>query len=213
MRVVLADDSALFRAAAARVLTDAGVDVVAQAADADDLLRKVRAHRPAVAIVDVRMPPDHRDEGLQAARIIRAELPRVGVLVLSQHVEPHYATQLLERGAAGVGYLLKDRVTDIARFVDAVRQVAEGGAVLDPEVLGHAFEQRTSALDLLDARDREVLREIAAGASNHAIARRLFLSERSVDRRITTIFDKLGLAASRHAHRRVLAVLAHLAEA
>ena len=209
-RVVIADDSALFRAAAVRLLTDAGVDVVAEAADAGDLLRKVRAHRPDVAIVDIRMPPNHCDDGLQAARVIRAEMPAVGILVLSQYVEARYAIELLECGAAGVGYLLKDRVTDIRRFTDAVRQVAEHGTVLDPEVLGETFERRTSALDALDARDRDVLAQIAQGASNHAIARRMFLSERSVERRVKAIFDTLGIAASRHAHRRVLAVLAHV---
>jgi DNA-binding NarL/FixJ family response regulator len=210
MRVVVADDSALFRAAAVRVLEDAGIDVVAEAADADDLLRKVRAHRPDVAVVDIRMPPNHRDDGLQAARAIRAELPSVGVLLLSQHVEPRYAHELLEHGAAGVGYLVKERVTDIARFADAIRQIADRGTVVDPEVLAHMVEPKRSALDALDARDRDVLAQIATGASNRAIARRLFLSERSVERRVTAIFSTLGFAASKHAHRRVLAVRAYL---
>ena len=209
MRVVIADDSTLFRAAAVRVLEDAGMDVVAQAADADDLLRKVRAHRPDVAIVDIRMPPNHRDDGLQAARVIRAELPSVGVLLLSQHIEQGYARELLEHGTEGVGYLLKDRVTDIDRFADAIGQIANRGTVLDPEVLAQVVGGGPSALDALDARDRDVLAEIARGASNHAIARRMFLSERSVERRVSAIFDALGLNASRHVHRRVLAVLAH----
>ena len=209
MRVVIADDSTLFRAAAVRVLEDAGMDVVAQAADADDVLRKVRAHRPDVAIVDIRMPPNHRDDGLQAARVIRAELPSVGVLLLSQHIEQGYARELLEHGTEGVGYLLKDRVTDIDRFADAIGQIANRGTVLDPEVLAQVVGGGPSALDALDARDRDVLAEIARGASNHAIARRMFLSERSVERRVTAIFDALGLNASRHVHRRVLAVLAH----
>jgi DNA-binding NarL/FixJ family response regulator len=209
MRVVIADDSTLFRAAAVRVLEDAGMDVVAQAADADDLLRKVRAHRPDVAIVDIRMPPNHRDDGLQAARVIRAELPSVGVLLLSQHIEQRYARELLEHGTEGVGYLLKDRITDIERFADAIGQIANRGSVLDPEVLAQVVGGGPSALDALDARDRDVLAEIAKGASNHAIARRMFLSERSVERRVSAIFDALGLNASRHVHRRVLAVLAH----
>jgi len=209
MRVVIADDSTLFRAAAVRVLEDAGMDVVAQAADADDVLRKVRAHRPDVAIVDIRMPPNHRDDGLQAARVIRAELPSVGVLLLSQHIEQGYARELLEHGTEGVGYLLKDRVTDIDRFADAIGQIANRGTVLDPEVLAQVVGGGPSALDALDARDRDVLAEIARGASNHAIARRMFLSERSVERRVSAIFDALGLNASRHVHRRVLAVLAH----
>jgi len=209
MRVVIADDSTLFRAAAVRVLEDAGMDVVAQAADADDVLRKVRAHRPDVAIVDIRMPPNHRDDGLQAARVIRAELPSVGVLLLSQHIEQGYARELLEHGTEGVGYLLKDRVTDIDRFADAIGQIANRGTVLDPEVLAQVVGGGPSALDALDARDRDVLAEIARGASNRAIARRMFLSERSVERRVTAIFDALGLNASRHVHRRVLAVLAH----
>ena len=209
MRVVIADDSTLFRAAAVRVLEDAGMDVVAKAADADDVLRKVRAHRPDVAIVDIRMPPNHRDDGLQAARVIRAELPSVGVLLLSQHIEQGYARELLEHGTEGVGYLLKDRVTDIDRFADAIGQIANRGTVLDPEVLAQVVGGGPSALDALDARDRDVLAEIARGASNHAIARRMFLSERSVERRVTAIFDALGLNASRHVHRRVLAVLAH----
>ena len=213
MRVVIADDSVLFRAAAVRVLEDAGVDVVAQAADADDALRKVRAHRPDVAIIDVRMPPRHRDDGLQAARVIRAELPQVGVLLLSQHIEQRYAKELLECGTEGVGYLVKDRVTDIARFADAIRQIADGGSVLDSEVLAQMVSPRTSVLDALDGRDRDVLAQIAAGASNQAIARRMFLSERSVERRVTAIFDALGLTSSRHAHRRVLAALAHLGAA
>jgi DNA-binding NarL/FixJ family response regulator len=212
MRVVIAEDSVLLRAAVVRVLQDAGIDVVGQAGDADDLLRKVRAHRPDVAIVDIRMPPAQRDEGVQAARTIRAELPQVGVLLLSQYVEEHYATELLEHGADGIGYLLKDRLPDIAGFIDAIREVAQRGSVLDPEVVAHMLgcRQRDGALDVLTGRDRDVLAHMAAGASNRAIARRMFLSERTVERHVTAIFDKLELRASKHAHRRVHAVLTYL---
>jgi DNA-binding NarL/FixJ family response regulator len=210
-RLVIADDSVLFRAAAVRLLADAGFDVVAQAGCADDLLRKVRAHEPDVAIVDIRMPPHHSDDGLQAACTIRSELPHVGVLVLSQHVEPQYARELLERGAEGVGYLLKDRVTDVERFTDAIRTLACGGSVLDPAVIAQMLARRpASELDGLSPREREVLAQIAGGATNRAIARTLFLSERAVERHVTAIFDALGLAASRQVHRRVLAVLAHV---
>ena len=212
MRVVIAEDSLLLRAAAVRLLEESGVEVVGQAGDADDLVRKVRAHRPDVAIIDIRMPPAQLDEGLHAARAIRAELPEVGVLLLSQHVEERYAVELLEYGADGVGYLLKERVTDIAHFVEAVRQVAARRSVLDPEVVAHMMgrRRRGHALDALSERDREVLARMAEGASNGAIAQRMFLSERAVERSVTAIFDKLGIGASRHAHRRVLAVLAYL---
>jgi len=211
MRVAIADDSLLFRAAAVRLLEDAGFDIVAQSGDGVDLLRKVRAHRPDVAIVDIRMPPGHSDEGLRAARAIRAEHPGVGVLLLSQHVEAGAALELLEQGTEGIGYLLKDRVCDIGRFADAVRQVGEGGSILDAEVVVPLVARRGG--DLLDAladRDRDVLAQMATGASNRAIAQRMFLSERAVERHVTAIFAALGLCASRHAHRRVLAVLAYL---
>jgi DNA-binding NarL/FixJ family response regulator len=212
VRVVIAEDSRLVRAATARLLQDAGVDVVGEAGDADELLRRVRAHRPDVAIVDIRMPPTQLDEGLRAARVIRAELPDVGVLLLSHHVEERYAGELLEHGAERVGYLLKDRITDVARFVDAIHQIAQGGAVLDPEVVAHMLgrRQRANALDALSDRDQQVLAQIAAGASNHAIAGRMFLSRRAIERHVTTIFDTLGLDPSRHHHRRVLAALAYL---
>jgi DNA-binding NarL/FixJ family response regulator len=212
VRVVIADDSLLLRAAAVRLLHDAGIDVVGQAGDAEDLLRKVRAHRPDVAIIDIRMPPAQLDEGLQAARAIRAQMPHVGVLLLSQHVEQRYATELLEHGADGVGYLLKDRITDIDRFIDAIDEIARRGTVLDPEVVAHMIgrRQRNGALRALADRDHEVLAHIAAGASNHAIARRMFLSERAIERHITAIFDKLELRPSKHANRRVLAVLTYL---
>jgi DNA-binding NarL/FixJ family response regulator len=212
MRVVIAEDSLLLRAAAARLLEEAGVEVVAEAGDGEQLVRKVRAHRPDVAIVDIRMPPEQLDEGLRAARLIRAELPDVGLLLLSQHVEERYATELLEYGAEGVGYLLKDRVSDIAHFIDAVHQVADRRSVLDPEVVAHMIgrRRREHALDALADREREVLAHMAEGASNRAIAARMFLSERAVQRSVTTIFDELKLSASGREHRRVLAVLAYL---
>lgn len=212
MRIVIAEDSALLRAAAVRVLEHAGFDVVAQAGDGDELLRKVRAHRPDAAIIDIRMPPAQLDEGLQAARAIRAQHPEIGLLLLSQHAEERYATELLNHAAAGVGYLLKDRLTDTARLADAVRLVAAGGTVLDPEIVTHMLgrHRRTHPLDTLTERDLEVLSQIAAGASNRAIAQRMYLSIRAIERHVTTIFDKLGIIASRHDHRRVLAVLAYL---
>jgi DNA-binding NarL/FixJ family response regulator len=212
LRVVIADDSLLLRAAMARLLEDAGLDVVGQAGDADDLLRKVRAHKPNVAIIDIRMPPDQLDEGLRAARAIRTELPDVGILLLSQYVEASYAVDLLEHGADGVGYLLKDRLTDVSRFTDAIRSVAARGSVLDPEVVAHMLgrHRRSRALDALSARDQDVLAQMAGGATNRAIAKRMFLSERAVERHVTTIFEKLDLTLSKHTHRRVLAVLAYL---
>jgi DNA-binding NarL/FixJ family response regulator len=196
-----------------RLLEEAGFDVVGQAGDGDELVRKVRAHRPDVAIVDIRMPPGQLDEGLRAARVIRAQLPGVGVLLLSQHVDQCYATELLEHGAEGVGYLLKERVAEVDSFVDAVRRVAGGGAVLDPEVIAHMVGRRRrepGPLGRLSERDRDVLAQMAEGASNHAIARRMFLSERAIERHVSAIFDALGLARCRTTHRRVLAVLAHL---
>jgi len=212
VRVVIAEDSLLVRAAVVRLLVEAGVEVVGEAGDGDDLVRKVRAHRPDVAVIDIRMPPEHVDEGLQAARVIRRELPEVGILLLSQYVEERYATELLEHGADGVGYLLKERVADVAQFVEAVHQVAARRSVLDPEVVAHMIggRRRRQSLDALDDREREVLARMAEGASNRAIAERMFLSERAVERSITAIFERLGLRASRQAHRRVLAVLAYL---
>jgi DNA-binding NarL/FixJ family response regulator len=212
VRLVIAEDSALLRAAAVRVLEDAGFEVAGQAGDGEELLRKVAAHRPDVAIVDIRMPPRQLDEGLQAARAIRAQHPGTGVLLLSQHVEERYATELLEHGTGGIGYLLKDRLTDLARLADAIRLVAAGGTVLDPEVVSQMLgrRRRNTALDALTDRDLEVLAQMAAGATNHAIAQRMYLSKRAIERHVTAIFDKLGITASRHDHRRVLAVLAYL---
>jgi DNA-binding NarL/FixJ family response regulator len=211
LRVVIGEDSVLLRAGTVRLLEESGFEVVGQAGDRDDLLRKVRAHRPDVAIVDVRMPPDHCDEGLQAARIIREEFPRTGVLVLSAHLEERYARELLEGGANGVGYLLKDRIAEIERFTTAVARVARGGSVLDPEVVASMIRGRRSALESLTPREREVLDGMAAGRSNRGIADLMFISERAVERHITSIFGKLELPAHEDSHRRVLAVLAHVA--
>ena len=212
MRVVVADDQALTREGVARLLEDAGLEVVGRAADREDLLRKVRAHQPDVAVVDIRMPPTHVDEGLTAAATIRAELPNTGVLVLSQYVEERYALRLLADGAEGVGYLLKDRVQDIARFVEAVRRVGEGGSVLDPEVVARMVGRRREGdpLAALTTKEREVLELMAEGLSNRAIAERLVVTDRAVERHVTSIFGKLGLTATGHGQRRVLAVLAYL---
>jgi DNA-binding NarL/FixJ family response regulator len=212
MRVVIADDSVLLRRGAVRLLEDAGFEVVGEAGDAEDLLRKVRAHKPDVAVVDIRMPPTHVDEGLQAARVIRAEMPEIGVLMLSQYVEERYVTALLEHGAAGVGYLLKDRVAEVERFTDAIRQVAAGGSVLDPEVVGQMLGRRGAdqPIESLTEREREVLGQMAEGKTNRAISEALFVSERGVERHVTAIFGKLDLPATEHDHRRVLAVLAYL---
>ena len=212
MRVVIADDSVLLRRGAVRLLEDAGFEVVAEAGDGEDLLRKVRAHKPDVAVVDIRMPPTHVDEGLQAARIIRDELPEVGILMLSQYVEERYVTSLLEQGAAGVGYLLKDRVAEVERFTDAIRQVGAGGSVLDPEVVSHMLgrRQKDAPLEGLTEREREVLALMAEGKTNRAVSETLYVSERAVERHVTSIFGKLDLPTTDQDHRRVLAVLAYL---
>ena len=212
MRIVIADDAVLLREGAARLLEDAGFEVVAQAGDAEDLMRKVRAHKPDVAVIDIRMPPDNVDDGLRAALEIRSELPAVGLLLLSQYVEERYLSQLLADGAEGVGYLLKDRVADVERLSDAVRRVAEGGSVLDPEVVAHMLgrRERDEPLDELTPREREVLGLMAEGRTNRAIAEHLVVSERAVERHVTAIFGKLGLTTSEGDHRRVLAVLAFL---
>jgi DNA-binding NarL/FixJ family response regulator len=212
VRIVIADDTVLLREGAARLLEEAGHEVVAQAGDADDLLRKVRAHEPDVAVIDVRMPPDNTDDGLRAALTIRSELPEVGILLLSQYVEDRYFNQLVSGGAEGVGYLLKDRVTEVERLAEAVERVAAGGSVLDPEVvaqmLGRTREE--DPLDSLTTREREVLGLMAEGRTNRSIAEALFLSERAVERHITSIFGKLALPTTEQDHRRVLAVLAYL---
>jgi DNA-binding NarL/FixJ family response regulator len=212
MRIVIADDAALLRQGTARLLEDAGFEVVAQAGDADDLLRKVRAHRPDVAIIDVRMPPNNAEDGLVAALAIREELPGVGILLLSQYVEERYLAQLLGEDAAGVGYLLKDRVAEIERLDEAVRRVAGGGSVLDPEVVAQMLgrQRNEGPLEGLTERERQVLELMAEGRTNRAIAGQLFISERAVERHVTNIFSKLGLPATGEDHRRVLAVLAYL---
>jgi DNA-binding NarL/FixJ family response regulator len=212
MRVVIGEDTVLLRAGVARLLEDAGMEVVGQAADAEDLLRKVRAHKPDVAIVDVRMPPTHTDEGLRAAREIRAELPEVSVLVLSQYVEVAYARELLAESAEGLGYLLKDRVADVEALTDAVRRVGEGGSALDPEVVSQMLGRRRNddPLEQLTPREREVLGLMAEGRSNAAIAAELVVTERAVEKHVTGIFAKLELGASSEDHRRVLAVLRFL---
>jgi DNA-binding NarL/FixJ family response regulator len=211
VRVVVAEDTVLLREGVVRLLTEAGLEVVAQAGDADDLLRKARAHKPDVAVVDIRMPPGNADDGLQAAKLIRGELPGTGVLVLSQYADEHYAMQLLADGADGVGYLLKDRVGDVDAFVDAVRRVASGGSALDPEVVARMVgRKRDDPLEQLTPREREVLELMAQGLSNKAICDELVLSERAVERHITGVLSKLGIPATGQEHRRVLAVLAYL---
>jgi DNA-binding NarL/FixJ family response regulator len=209
---VIADDSVLLRRGAVRLLEDPGFDVVGEAGDGEDLLRKVRAHKPDVAIVDIRMPPTHIDEGLRAAMVIRTEQPEVGVLMLSQYVEERYVTTLLQHGAEGVGYLLKDRVAEVERFTDAIRQVAGGGSVLDPEVVAHMLGRRAKdqPLEGLTPRERDVLGLMAEGKTNRAVSEALFVSERAVERHVTSIFGKLNLPATDQDHRRVLAVLAYL---
>jgi DNA-binding NarL/FixJ family response regulator/class 3 adenylate cyclase len=211
-RVVLADDSVLLREGVARLLEEAGFDVVAQSGTADDLLRHVAMHKPDVAVVDIRMPPTHTDEGLRAAQEIREAHPGVGVMLLSQYVEPAYAMALLETSAEGVGYLLKDRVADLEQFGTAVRRVADGGSALDPAVVSELVgrKRRDDPLDQLTPREREVLQLMAEGRSNQAIAERLFVTLRAVEKHVTSIFTKLGLPASTDDHRRVLAVLAYL---
>ena len=213
MRVVVAEDSALLRAGLVRLLEDAGFEVVGQAADADDLLRKVRAHRPDVALVDIKMPPTHTDEGVRAALEIRAELPGTAVLVLSQYVDEAYALQLLDGSTEGVGYLLKDRVADADALADAIRRVAAGGSALDPEVVAHLLgrRRRDDPLTVLTPREREVLGLMAEGRTNRGIAEALVVTERAVEKHSTAIFAKLDLPAGAADHRRVLAVLRFLA--
>jgi len=195
----------------ARLLEENGFEVAGQAGDGDELVRKVMAHKPDVAIVDVRMPPTHTDEGLRAAQRIREELPGTGVLVLSQYVEEEYATELIGDRADGVGYLLKDRVADVDGFVDAVRRVGQGGSALDPEVVSLMLgRRRDEPLSELTPREREVLGLMAEGLSNHAIAERLVVTERAVEKHVTSIFGKLRLPPTGETHRRVLAVLAYM---
>lgn len=212
MRVVVADDSILLREGVVRVLEGDGFEVVGQAGDAEDLLRKVGAHKPDVAVVDIRMPPNLTDDGLQAAKKIREEFPGTGVLVLSQYLEESYALDLVADSAEGVGYLLKDRVAEIERFTESVRRVGGGGSALDPEVVSHLLgrQRREDPLEVLTAREREVLGLMAEGRSNIAIAENLVVTERAVEKHVTSIFSKLDLAPTAEDHRRVLAVLTYV---
>ena len=212
MRVVVADDALLTREGVVRLLTDAGVEVVGQAEDLDGLLRRVRATAPDAAIVDIRMPPTHTDEGLVAAQTIRSEHPEISVLVLSHYIEPSYAMRLIEQHPECVGYLLKDRVFDGAILVDALRRITEGETVIDPTIVARLVGRRRpkDPLAELTARERQVLSLIAEGHSNRAIAAELYVTERTVEAHITQVFMKLGLRDESRTHRRVLAVLAYL---
>jgi DNA-binding NarL/FixJ family response regulator len=212
VRVVVADDSVLLREGIVRLLEESGFDVVAQAGDAEDLVRKVAAHKPDIAIVDIRMPPTNTDDGLRAALEIRGKLPGTGVLVLSQYVEEGYALDLVGDSAGGVGYLLKDRVADVERFIDSVRRVGEGGSALDPEVVSQLLgrSRRDDPLEALTPRERQVMELMAEGRSNNAIAEQLVITDRAVEKHVTSIFVKLDLAPTAEDHRRVLAVLTYL---
>jgi DNA-binding NarL/FixJ family response regulator len=212
LRVVIAEDSVLMREGIASLLEGAGFEIVGKSSTADDLLLKVRSYKPHVAIVDIRMPPNHTDEGLVAAKEIRDQHPEVGVLVLSQYVEPSYAMELIADDAEGVGYLLKDRIPDVDEFRSSVRRVAEGGSALDPAIVTQLVGRRRSddPVETLTPREREVLELMAEGRSNQSIAQKLVVTERAVEKHVTSIFGKLRLPATAEDHRRVLAVLAFL---
>jgi DNA-binding NarL/FixJ family response regulator len=212
VRVALAEDGVLLREGLSRLLTDAGFDVVAQCGDADELLRKVRSYPLDVAIVDIRLPPTHSDEGLRAALEIRAHHPAVGVLVLSQYVELGLAMKLLADSAEGVGYLLKDRISDVTDFLAAVRRVAQGGSALDPIIVSTLLSRRREddPLTSLTPRERDVLVLMAEGGSNQGIAEKLVITTRAVEKYVSTIFGKLGIPSTGTESRRVLAVLAFL---
>ena len=212
LRVLVADDSVLLREGLVRLLEESGCEVVAQAGDAEDLLRKARAHKPEVAIIDVRMPPDNSDDGLRAAVKIRSEQPETGVLVLSQYIEEQYAIELIGEAHEGVGYLLKERISDVDALLEAVHRIASGGSVIDPQVVSQLLRRQRSGdpLEDLSDREREVLELMAEGRSNHAIAARLVISERAVEKHVTSIFAKLRLPPAEDDHRRVLAVLTFL---
>jgi DNA-binding NarL/FixJ family response regulator len=210
---VIADDSVLLREGVSRLLDEAGIEVAGQAANADELMREVADKSPDVAIVDIRMPPAHTDEGLRAAEELRRLYPELGILVLSQYVRPSYALELLGDDARGVGYLLKDRVSDVHELSDAVHRVGEGGSVLDPSVVAQLVGRRrprNDPLDQLTEREREVLGLMAEGRSNRAIGERLFITSRTVEKHVKSIFTKLSIPATQSDHRRVLAVLAYL---
>jgi len=215
VRLILADDSVLFREGLARVLAEVGFDIVAQAGDAEQLFAELRARRAELVIVDIRMPPTHTVEGLVAARQIREEHPHVNVLVLSQYVETAHALALLELGTDGIGYLLKDRVSDIAEFADTLRRIARGGSAIDPDVVAQLLRRRgeDNALTGLTGRERDILALIAEGRSNHAICERLHLSPKTVETHVGSILAKLGLLPAADDHRRVLAVLMYIRNA
>jgi DNA-binding NarL/FixJ family response regulator len=212
VRVVIGEDDVLLREGIARLLAEAGFEVVAHAGDAEAFLRRALAHRPDVVVVDVRMPPHHGDDGLRAALELRRQLPQTGVLVLSQYYDEQYAVELIGDRADGVGYLLKERVGDVEVFTEAVGRVAAGGSALDPEVVGRMLGRRRvdSPLDELSPRQREVLACLAEGKSNHGIAEALFITHAAVEKHVTTIFHKLGLDPGPSDHRRVLAALTYL---
>ena len=214
MRVVIADDAVLFREGVANLLRESGLDVVGQAGDAVELMGQVRDTQPDVVIVDIRMPPTHTLEGLEAAKSIRAEHPDVGVLVLSQYVEAHYALRLLEEATQGAGYLLKDRVGNIEELAHAVRQVAAGGLVIDPTVVAQLLVRSRShdPLDALTDRERQVLSLMAEGRSNHAIAKTIYVNDKTVEAHVRSIFTKLDLQLAADDHRRVLAVVTYLSQ-
>ena len=211
MRVVIAEDSVLMREGLAKLLADEGFEVVGRAGDADELLLKVRSYSPDVAIVDVRMPPGHATEGLDAARVIRAELPDTGILVLSAHVEVEHATELLASGH-GIGYLLKTRVTDVADFVDTLERISKGASVVDPALVQElvSARRRDDPLAVLSAREQEVLMQMAEGRSNAGIARRLWVTEGTVEKHVRSILTKLNLPETGDDHRRVRAVITYL---
>jgi DNA-binding NarL/FixJ family response regulator len=214
MRVVVGEDQLLFREGLARLLDESGFEVVAQAADADDLLRKVAAHRPELVVTDVRMPPGHRDDGLRAALAIRRRFPGTAVLVLSQYVAETSALELMAQGADGVGYLLKDRVFDLEHFAESLRRVAGGGSVLDPQVVTRLLQRRPEGpLGALSPRECEVLALVAEGRSNHGIAERLVVTEHAVEKHVRSILRKLAVPSGRSDHRRVLAALIFLSDA
>ena len=212
LRIVVGDDQLIVREGVVRMLEEAGFEVVGVAGDAEDLVRKARGHKPDVVVTDIQMPPEHSDDGLKAALRIRRELPGTGVLVLSQYLEDRYALELVADDAAGAGYLLKDRVGDVRSFAEAVRRVAAGGSVLDPEVVAKMVGRQRidSPLDRLTPRERDVIALMAEGRSNRAIADELVVTTAAVERHVTSIFDKLGLQQSAEDHRRVLAVLRYL---
>jgi DNA-binding NarL/FixJ family response regulator len=212
LRVAIAEDTVLLREGIARLLEEAGFEIVGQSSTADDLLLKVRSYHPDVAIIDIRMPPTHTDEGLRAAKTIREEHPDVGVLVLSEYLEPAYAMEVISDNAEGVGYLLKQRVSELDDFASAVRRVAEGGSALDPAIVTQLVgrRRRDDPISSLTPREREVLELMAEGRSNQAIAERMVVTERAVEKHVTNIFGKLRLPPAAQDHRRVLAVLAFL---